>query len=50
MAMQVFADEELLRLREFPDINREELFRYFTLTPADIVFITPGRGVGRVRR
>ena len=35
MATQVFADEELARLREFPEISREELFRYFRLTPAD---------------
>ena len=35
MATQVFADEELVRLREFPEISREELFRYFRLTPAD---------------
>jgi hypothetical protein len=40
----VFADEELERLREFPDISRDELFRYFTLTAADIAFVTPGRG------
>ncbi|WP_308188379.1 Tn3 family transposase [Nocardia australiensis] len=50
MAMQVFADEELARLREFPDISREELFRYFTLTPTDIAFITPGRGRGPAER
>ncbi|MFD0362717.1 hypothetical protein ACFQZZ_14835 [Nocardia sp. GCM10030253] len=25
MATQVFADEELARLREFPEISREEL-------------------------
>ncbi|GAB4583868.1 hypothetical protein Ntsu_17000 [Nocardia sp. IFM 10818] len=46
MAIQVFADEELARLRGFPDISREVLFRYFTLTPADIAFLTPGRGRG----
>jgi hypothetical protein len=41
----VFADEELQRLREFPEISREELFRYFTLTPADMAFVAPqGRG------
>ncbi|MEV6324062.1 hypothetical protein AB0M45_23150 [Nocardia sp. NPDC051787] len=36
MATRVFADEELQRLREFPEISREELFRYFTLSPADV--------------
>ncbi|WP_228000554.1 DUF4158 domain-containing protein [Nocardia australiensis] len=35
MATQVFADEELQRLREFPDASREKLFRHFTLTPKD---------------
>lgn len=32
MATRVLADEELERLRGSPDISREELFRYFTLT------------------
>jgi len=45
VATRVFADEELARLREFPEISREELFRYFTLTPADVAFVAPrGRG------
>ncbi|WP_045440431.1 DUF4158 domain-containing protein, partial [Nocardia seriolae] len=45
MATRVFADEELQRLREFPEISREELFRYFTLSPADLAFVAPqGRG------
>ncbi|MGO4612678.1 hypothetical protein AB4305_11645 [Nocardia sp. 2YAB30] len=38
MARGVFADEELQRLREFPEISREELFRCFTLSPADLAF------------
>lgn len=43
--MRMFANEELQRLREFPEISREELFRYFTLTPADMAFVAPrGRG------
>ncbi|MCX4099077.1 DUF4158 domain-containing protein [Nocardia sp. alder85J] len=42
----MFADEELARLREFPQISREELFRFFTLAPSDIAFLTPGRGRG----
>ena len=33
-------------LRRFPEIGREELFRFFTLTPADSAFIDPGRGRG----
>lgn len=31
----VFSDEELQRLREFPEINRAELIRYFTLAASD---------------
>jgi hypothetical protein len=31
----VFSAEELARLRGFPEINRAELIRYFTLAPAD---------------
>jgi hypothetical protein len=40
----VFSDEDLERLRSFPEINREDLIRFFTLTPADVEFIDPGRG------
>jgi hypothetical protein len=28
----------------FPEIGREELFRFFTLDPADAAFVDPGRG------
>lgn len=41
MAMRVFTDEELTRLREFPEISREELFRFFTLTAADTALVAP---------
>ncbi|MEU5430792.1 DUF4158 domain-containing protein [Streptomyces olivoreticuli] len=44
MATRVFSDDELARLRGFPEISREELIRFFTLTPADLGFIDPGRG------
>ncbi|MBN9739351.1 Tn3 family transposase [Pseudonocardia sp. P1] len=50
MATQVFADEELERLRGFPEIGRDELFRFFTLTPADVAFVDPGRGRGPADR
>jgi uncharacterized protein DUF4158 len=50
VATRVFADEELARLREFPEISREELLRYFTLTPADRAFVDPGRGRGPAER
>ena len=33
MVAQIFTDEELEGLRRFPEIGREELFRFFTLTP-----------------
>ena len=46
MSTYVFSDEDLERLRSFPEINREELIRFFTLTPADVEFIDPGRGRG----
>jgi hypothetical protein len=50
VATRVFADEELARLREFPEIRREELFRFFTLSPADLAFVDPGRGRGPADR
>ncbi|KAF0846838.1 Tn3 family transposase [Nocardia caishijiensis] len=50
MATRVFADEELARLREFPEIGREEMFRFFTLSPADLAFVDPGRGRGPADR
>ena len=50
MATQVFAEEELTRLRGFPEIGREELFRFFTLAPADVAFVDPGRGRGPADR
>ncbi len=50
MATQVFTDEELEGLRRFPEIGREELFRFFTLTPADVAFVDPGRGRGPTDR
>jgi hypothetical protein len=46
----VFADEELERLRGFPEVGRDELFRFFTLSPADVAFVDPGRGRGRADR
>ncbi len=50
MATRVFADEELEAQRRFPEIGREELFRFFTLTPADVAFVDPGRGRGPADR
>ncbi len=36
--------------RVFAEISREELFRYFTLPPADLAFVDPGRGRGPADR
>ena len=36
MVVPVFTDEDLKALRRFPEIGREELFRFFTLAPADV--------------
>jgi hypothetical protein len=44
----VFTDEELESLRRFPEIGREELFRFFTLPPADSAFIDPPAAVARL--
>jgi TnpA family transposase len=50
LVAQVFTDRELEALRRFPEIGREELFRFFTLTQADIAFVAPGRGRGPADR
>jgi len=50
LVAQVFIDQELEALRQFPEIGREELFRFFTLTPADVAFVAPGRGRGPTDR
>ncbi|MGX6608240.1 Tn3 family transposase [Micromonosporaceae bacterium Da 78-11] len=44
----VFSDEELQRLREFPEINRAELIRYFTLAAPDEMFVRKFRGSNNV--
>ncbi len=45
MATQVFSDGELDRLLGFPEIGRDELFRFFTLTRTD-PFIPTGKRKG----
>ncbi|WP_345353889.1 Tn3 family transposase [Actinoallomurus liliacearum] len=48
MATQFFSDEQVEGLRRYPDIGREELVRFFTLTGRDQAFIdNQGRGGGR---
>src|SRR6266581_9453978 len=50
LATQFFSDEQMERLRSYPDIGREELARFFTLTRKDLGFIDNlGRGGGRGR-
>jgi Domain of unknown function (DUF4158) len=44
------AEDQLEWLRTFPDIGRDDLIRYFTLTPADDAFLDPGRGRGPAGR
>src|SRR5258708_20131316 len=46
----MFSQEQYEQLRSFPEINRDELFRYFTLTPADVAFVSPGAGRGPADR
>jgi hypothetical protein len=44
VATRVFSEEELTGLRGFPEITRDELIRFFTLTSPDRAFVDPGRG------
>ena len=50
MAAQIFSEEQLDRLQSFPDIGRDNLIRYFTLTQADAAFVDTGRGRGPADR
>ncbi|MBO2445939.1 DUF4158 domain-containing protein [Actinomadura barringtoniae] len=45
MSTRFLSDEQVEQLRSFPDIGREELIKYFTLTPREQAFLdAPGRG------
>ncbi|MGH3711152.1 MAG: DUF4158 domain-containing protein [Pseudonocardiaceae bacterium] len=46
----MFSDDQLEALRSFPGIGRDDLIRFFTLTPADVAFVDPGRGRGPADR
>ena len=46
MSEKMFSREQYEQLRSLPEISRDELFRYFTLTPADAAFVDPGAGRG----
>ncbi|MET8335919.1 DUF4158 domain-containing protein [Streptosporangium canum] len=50
MSTRMFSEDQLERLRSYPDIGRDDLIRYFTLTPADVAFVDPGRGRGPADR
>ena len=50
LSTRMFTEEQLDRLRSFPDIDKDELIRFFTLTKADVAFVDPGRGRGPVDR
>ncbi|MGI5291405.1 DUF4158 domain-containing protein [Nonomuraea polychroma] len=49
MSEKMFSEEQE-QLRSFPEINADELIRYFTPTPADVAFVDPGKGRGPVDR
>jgi hypothetical protein len=42
----VFSEQELARLRGFPEITRAELIKYFTLTGADEGFYASSAASG----
>jgi TnpA family transposase len=48
MATRVFSEEELDRLRRFPEISWDELIRFITLTDADELFARSHRGPANV--
>jgi hypothetical protein len=43
---KMFSREQYEQWRSFPEISRDELFRYFTLTSGDVAFVDPGAGRG----
>jgi Domain of unknown function (DUF4158) len=50
VAARMISEEQLDQLRSFPDIGRDDLIRYFTLTQADAAFVDSGRGRGPADR
>lgn len=50
MSEKMFSREQYEQLRSFPEISRDELFRYFTLSSADVAFVDPGAGRGPADR
>jgi hypothetical protein len=50
MATRLFPDDQMERLKSYPDIGTDELIRFFTLTAAEVAFVDPGRGRGPADR
>jgi hypothetical protein len=50
MATRLFSDDQVQALKAFPDIDKDDLIRFFTLTPAHVAFVDPGRGRGPTDR
>jgi hypothetical protein len=50
VSARMFSEGQLEQLRSFPDVGRDELIRFFTLAPADVAFVDPGRGRGPADR
>jgi hypothetical protein len=47
---KMFSREQYEQLRSFPEISRDELFRYFTLTPAEVAVRGSGCWAGSADR
>jgi hypothetical protein len=43
---KMFSQEQYEQLRSFPEVTGDELIRYFTLAPADVALVAPGKGRG----
>jgi hypothetical protein len=50
MATRLLPDDQMERLKSYPDVGTDELVQFFTLTPADAAFVDPGRGRGPADR
>ena len=50
MSTRASSDDQLEVLKGFPDIGKDELIRFFTLTSAGVAFVDPGRHLPVARR
>jgi Tn3 transposase DDE domain len=46
VATRLSSDDQLEQPQSFPGIGKDDLIRFFTLAPADVAFVDPGRGRG----